>query len=137
MQAAADATVDARPTVLFVEEDDNALPLLKRGLRSLGYRVLMAACVEDAAEWLSCCRVRADLVLLDLVRKTTDEALGLGRRVREQAACDGRTPPLVVMAEKYGKDVEGKEVNAGGNDWILYLGEEPDQLKNLLARLLA
>lgn len=137
MQAAADAPEDTRPTVLFIEEDDDAHPLLKHGLRSRGYRVLMAVCVEDATEWMGCGHVRADLVLLDLVRKTTDEALSLGRRVRERAKCNGRTPPLVVMAENYGKDVEGQEVNVGGNDWILYLGEEPDQLKNLLARLLA
>jgi len=39
------------------------------------------------------------------------------------------------MPEEYGKDVEGTEVNVEGNDWIFYLGEEPDQLKNFLARL--
>jgi hypothetical protein len=39
------------------------------------------------------------------------------------------------MAEKYGKDVEGTEVNVEGNDWIFYLGEEPDRLRNLLVRL--
>lgn len=57
-----------------------------------------------------------------------------GRRIREHAKYDGHTP-LVVMAEKFGAEVEGTEVNVGGNDWILYLGEEPDQLKRLLARL--
>jgi hypothetical protein len=45
--------------------------------------------------------------------------------------------PLVVMAEKYGKDVEGTNVNVGGNDWIFYLGEHLDQLRNLLRRLTA
>lgn len=39
------------------------------------------------------------------------------------------------MAEKYGKDLEGKDVNVEGNDWIHYPGEEPDQLQNLIARL--
>ena len=41
------------------------------------------------------------------------------------------------MAEKYGKDLEGTDENVGGNDWIFYLGEEPDQLHNLLHRLTA
>ncbi|MCA1631184.1 MAG: hypothetical protein LC785_16845 [Acidobacteria bacterium] len=41
------------------------------------------------------------------------------------------------MPEVYGKDVEGTNVNVDGNDWVLYLGEEYDQLKNLLARLTA
>jgi hypothetical protein len=54
--------------------------------------------------------------------------------VRQQAKYDGHTP-LAVMAEKYGKDLEGKDVNVEGNDWIHYPGEEPDQLQNLIARL--
>jgi hypothetical protein len=39
------------------------------------------------------------------------------------------------MAEKYGKDLEGTDVNVSGNDWITYL-EDHDQLRNLLSRLL-
>ncbi len=74
-----------------------------------------------------------DLVLIDLVGKPVDEVLGIGRRIREHARYDSETP-LVVMAEKYGADVEGTDVNVGGNDWITYL-EDPGQLKNLLARL--
>ena len=40
------------------------------------------------------------------------------------------------MPDKYDKDVEGADVNVEGNDWILYLGEEPYQLRNLPRRLL-
>jgi hypothetical protein len=39
------------------------------------------------------------------------------------------------MAEKYGADLEGTDVNVESNDWITYL-EDHDQLKNLLARLI-
>lgn len=60
----------------------------------------------------------------------------MGTRIREQAKFDGHTP-LIVMAEKYGKNLEGTDENAGGNDWILYLGEEPEELQNLLHRLTA
>ena len=60
----------------------------------------------------------------------------MGRRIREQAKFDGNTP-LIMMAWKYGKDLEGTDENAGGNDWIFYLGEEPEQLPNLLHRLIA
>ena len=77
----------------------------------------------------------ADLVLVDLVGKGADVALGVGRRVRERAEYDGHTP-LALMPEKYGKDVGGTEVNVGGNDRVFYLGEEPGRLRNLLARLL-
>jgi hypothetical protein len=40
------------------------------------------------------------------------------------------------MPEKYDKEVEGTDINVKDNDRIHYLGEEPDQLKNLLARLI-
>jgi hypothetical protein len=74
-------------------------------------------------------------VLVNLVGKSVDEALQIGRKVRTHARYDGHTP-LVVMPEKYGKEVEGTDVNVEGNGWIHYLGEETDQLQNLLARLL-
>ncbi|HYH85224.1 MAG TPA: hypothetical protein VEX60_07055, partial [Pyrinomonadaceae bacterium] len=64
------------------------------------------------------------------------EVLHAGRRIREYAELD---VPLVVMAEKYGTELEGTNVNASlsvsGNDWITYL-EDHEQLKNLIARLL-
>jgi DNA-binding response OmpR family regulator len=120
-------------TIFLVEEDDDTRPLLKEGLQREGYRVLVALDEEDAFERVSGGGVHADLVLIDLVGKSTEEVLSVGRRIREHAKYDGHTP-LVVMAEKYGKDLEGTDVNVEGNDWITYL-EEHDQLRNLLARL--
>ncbi|HEY9403633.1 MAG TPA: hypothetical protein VIQ24_13295 [Pyrinomonadaceae bacterium] len=73
------------------------------------------------------------MILINLIGKPTDEVLRVGRRIREHAGCDGHTP-LVVMAEKYGADVEGTDMKVGDNDWITYL-EDHGQLKNLLARL--
>ena len=75
-------------------------------------------------------------MLVNLVGKSAEEVLSVGRRVREYAKHNGHTL-LVVMPEKYDKEVEGTEVNPEGDDWIFYLGEEPDQLKNFLARLLS
>jgi response regulator RpfG family c-di-GMP phosphodiesterase len=134
VQATTEPSKDARPTILYIGEDRDAHPLLKHSLRAQGYRVLAAYSVEDAADWMGGGYVHADLVLLDLVRRATEEALAAGRQVRRRAMYDGRTP-LVVIAEKYGPDVEGTEVNVEGNDWVFYLGEEPDQLSNLLRRL--
>jgi len=54
--------------------------------------------------------------------------------VREHARDDGRTP-LVVMPEKYASELEDAEVNVGDSEWVFYLGEEPDRLRDLLARL--
>jgi DNA-binding response OmpR family regulator len=118
--------------VFLVEEDDQTRPLLKSNLEREGYRVLLALDEEDAHNRVGGGRLVADLILVNLVGVQPDEALHAGRRIRQDAELD---VPLVVMAEKYGPDLEGTDVNVSGNDWITYL-EDHDQLKNLLARLL-
>ena len=126
---------ERQATIFLVEEDDDTRPLLKSNLKSYGYRVLLAFDEEDAQERLggSGVGVQVDLLLLNLVGKTPDEVLLIGRRLREHAKYDGHTP-LVVMAEKYSAELEGTDVNVGDNDWVTYL-EDPYQLKNLLRRL--
>jgi CheY-like chemotaxis protein len=123
-----------RPTIFLIEEDDDTRPLMKQNLERLGYQVLLALDEEDAMQRAGGGLVGVDLVLINLIGKTTDEVLEIGKRICQHARFDGHTP-LVIMAEKYGKDVEGTNVNVGENDWITYL-EDPDQLQNLLARLL-
>ena len=125
---------DNQLTIFLIEEDDETRRPMVQSLRGYGYRVIVAIDEEDALERVGCGHVHADLVLVDLVGKSTDEALDVGRRIRKHAKYNGNTP-LIVMTEKYGKDVEGTEVNTGGNDWIFYLGEELGQLESLLARL--
>jgi DNA-binding response OmpR family regulator len=125
-----------QPCIFLVEEDDNVRPLLKKNLKRYGYRVLLALDEEDALDRVEAMATAdADIVLIDLVGKTEHEVLKIGRRIREVAKFDARTP-LVVMAEKFGADVEGTNVNVGGNDWITYL-EDAHQLRNLLARLVS
>ena len=122
-----------KATIFLVEEDDETRPLLKSNLERDGYRVLLALDEEDAHDRVSGGRLTADLILVNLVGVEPDEGLQAGRRIRQDAELD---VPLVVMAEKYGPDVEGTDVNVSGKDWITYL-EERDQLRNLLARLTA
>jgi DNA-binding response OmpR family regulator len=124
-----------RATIFLIEEDDETRRPLVQNLRRHGYHVIVALNEEDAMERVGGGRVRADLVLVNLVGKSLEECLRVGRRVRTHAEFDGQTP-LVVMPEKYGKDVEGTDVNVEGNDWVHYFGEEPYQLENLLARLM-
>jgi DNA-binding response OmpR family regulator len=121
-------------TIFLIEEDDDTRPLLKQNLQTDGYRVLLAIDEEDALERVDGNGAYADLVLVNLVGKSVEEVLAAGRRIRTHAKYDGHTP-LVVMAEKYGADLEGTDVNVGSNDWVTYL-EDHIQLKNLLARLL-
>jgi CheY-like chemotaxis protein len=123
-----------RRTIFLVEEDDDTRPTLRQNLQTDGYRVLLALDEEDALERVNGNGAYADLVLIDLVGKSVDDVLQAGRRIRAHAKYEGTTP-LVVMAEKYGTDLEGTDAHVGGNDWITYL-EDHEQLKNLLARLI-
>jgi CheY-like chemotaxis protein len=122
-------------TIFLLEEDDETRVPLVSNLRRYGYPVITAIDEEDAMQRVEGGHVPADLVMVNLVGKSVDDALNVGRRVRTHAKYDGHTP-LVVIAEKFGKDVEGTDVNVSGNDWITY-PEDPDQLKNLLARLVS
>lgn len=126
----------ARLTIFLVEEDDTTRPILAGNLRKHGYRLLVAATLEDAREWVGGEHyIPADLVLLNLVRKTPEEALRLGRELRSLSKYDGHTP-LVVMPEKVPGELEGKDVNVSGNDWVCYYDDDSDQLQMLIARLL-
>jgi PleD family two-component response regulator len=125
---------DKQRTIFLIEEDEETRRPLVSNLRGYGYRVVVAVDEGDALEKVG--GVEADLVLVNLVGKTADEVLRVGRRVRQHARYNGRTS-LVVMPEKYDKALEDTEVNVGGSEWVFYLGEEPDRLRNLLARLTA
>ena len=127
-------TKPGQRTIFLIEEDDEARPLIKQNLTREGYRVLLALNEEDALDRVGGGGVNADLVLVNLVGASPEDALKVGRRIREHAKFDGMTP-LVILAEKYGKDVEGTNVNISGNDWITYL-EDAGQLRDLLNRLI-
>ena len=126
---------NSSPTIFLVEEDDRARRSLTSSLRELGYRVLVSADIQDAWEWTSGNGyTHADLVLVDLLDKLPEEALTIGRRLREHCKYDGHTP-LVVMPEKVPQGLQGTDEKVNDLDWICYY-EDIDQLKRLLARLL-
>ena len=126
---------NSSPTIFLVEEDDRARRSLTSSLRELGYRVLVSADLEDAFEWTSGNGyTHADLVLVDLLGKLPEEALTIGRRLREHCKYDGHTP-LVVMPEKVPQDLQGTDEKVSDLEWICYY-EDIEQLKRLLARLL-
>ena len=125
-----------RPTIFVIEEDNSARRPLTKNLRQFGFRLLVAASVEDAIEWVSgSAYIHADLLLIDLIGKSPEEALRVGQRLRLQAGYGAETP-LVVMPEKVDEDVEGTNQNVSANDWICYY-EDADQLQRLLFSLLS
>jgi len=126
-------TKDAPPTILMFELDEDTRPILKQNLLSRGYRVIEALQEEDAIILAGGVRDRLDLILLNQFDLPMDEVLNLGRRIRQGAELLSNTP-VVVMAEQYGEDMEGKDVKVGESDYVTYL-EDGEQLMNLLYRL--
>jgi PleD family two-component response regulator len=124
---------DGPPTILMIELDDDTRPLLKHNLRNRGYRVIEALEEEDAIALARGERDRPDLILLNQVDLLIDEFINMGRRIRQGAELPSCTP-VVVTAERYGADMEGKDVKVGESDYVTYL-EDGEQLMNLLHRL--
>lgn len=124
---------DILPTILLVEQDDETRPLLRHNLRSKGYRAIVALDEEDAIERTWGGRERPDLILLNQFKLSIDEFINMGRRIRQSAGFPSRTP-IVVMAERYGADLEGKDVLVGECEYVTY-PEDAQQLMNLLHRL--
>ena len=121
---------DTPPTILMIELDDDTRPLLKQNLYNWGYGVLVALEEEDAITMARGGRDHPDLILLNQVKLPIDEFINMGRRIREGAELLSSTP-IVVMAERYGEDMEGKDIKVGENEYVTYL-EDGEQLINLL-----
>jgi DNA-binding response OmpR family regulator len=128
-----DTAANTTLSILLLEEDDDAQRGLKKSLRGLGFRVLLAVELQDAYDWLSNGFVPADLVLVNLLNKSPSEALDVGRKLRLHAQYTLQTP-LVVMAERFGPELEGTDDNVSDNDWVSY-PEDSKQLHSLLLRL--
>jgi PleD family two-component response regulator len=124
---------DAPPTILMIELDDDTRPLLKQNLRNWGYCVIEALQEEDAIAMARGVRDLPKLILLNQVKLSIDEFNNMGRRIRQGAELS-RSTPIVVMAERYGEDMEGKDVKVGESEYVTYL-EDGEQLMNLLHRL--
>ena len=95
-------------TVLLVER------MTTRGhtstqLRLEGYDVLVAVDEASALDWLAAGRVSADLSSSTSSANDGRRARRR-RRVRERNGPNGATP-LVVIAEQYGEELEGRDVS--------------------------
>ena len=127
-------TTNTTPTIFLVEEDNNARSSLTKSLRGRGYRLLVAADVQDAFEWMSgTTYIHADLLLINLVGKPTEEVLTIARRLREHSKYNGHTP-IVVMPERIPENLQGTDEKVNDLEWVCHY-EDIDQLMRLLARL--
>jgi PleD family two-component response regulator len=76
---------------------------------------------------------RPDAILINQYRLPLEKVINIARRIRQEARLPSGTP-IVVMAERYGEDMEGKDVKVGEREYVTYL-EDGEQLMNLLHRL--
>ncbi len=126
-------TQNTAPTILMVEPDDDVRPLLRNNLHRQGYREIVTLDEEDAIARARCDGDRPDLILINQYRLPLDKVISIARRIRQVAGLPSSTP-IVVMAERYGEDMEGKDVKVGESEYVTYL-EDGEQLMNLLQRL--
>ena len=124
---------NTEPTILVVEPDNDVRPLLRTNLHRQGYRAIMTLDEEDAIARARGDGDRPDLILINQYRQPLDKAIHIGRRIRQDAGLPSDTP-IVIMAERYGEDMEGKDIKVGESDYVTYL-EDGEQLINLLQRL--
>ena len=123
----------APPTILVVEEDDEVRPLLSQNLRHHGYHVVVALDEADAIERTKGGGFCPDLILLNQVGRSIQEYTVMGQRICQSAGIGNHTP-IIVMAESYEADMEGKDVQVDEAEYVTYL-EDGQQLMNLLQRL--
>lgn len=133
MNISIDPQLNTRPTILYVEDDNDTRRVIKQSLRRYGYRVLLAISEEHALDNALGGRIHADLLLIDL-GEPPHIVLAAGRRIRQQAMARDDAP-IVVIAFGYGADMEGKDINQGGNDYISYF-DGSGHFQHLLASLL-
>lgn len=119
------------PTIFLIEEDNDARPILRDRLKNAGYKVTLALDEEDALDRVGGGRVKADLVLVNLLRKLPEDILKIGRNICRKGELD---VPVVVIAAKFGEDLEGKDIQVSDKEYITYL-EDGEQLFGLLSRL--
>ena len=121
------------PTILLVEPDDSVRPVLIENLRNWGYNVIVTLNAADAIQGIRGKGKLFDLLLMNQFGRSIEEFIDIGRDIRRQADVSSTTP-IVIMAEQYGVELEGKNVQMGDSEYVTYL-EDGQQLRQLLSQL--
>ena len=122
-----------QPTVLLMEDDEEVREAVAKFLTTKGYRVVLAPNEQDSIKQIADSQFRIGLILVDQ-DMNSDEALAVGRRVRNHFRM-GENIPVVVIPLEFREEMEGTDEGVGGRDYKTYLSNN-QQLENLLHRLL-
>jgi len=120
-----------KPTIFLLEEDHDTRLTLNKMLTDKGYDVMSTATKEDAFHRVGDGLLKSDLVLVDLVKEPIEETINVGSFLRQNAKPNAS---LVVIAAKYGADLEGTTAQVAENEYVVYL-ETGDELFDLLSNL--
>jgi CheY-like chemotaxis protein len=121
------------PTIFLVEPDDDVRPIIKHNLSHWGYWVIMALDEADALQRTKGGSEPFDLILLNQFWESIDTTIDIGRCIRQNANFSSCIP-IIIIAEKYGVELEGQDIQLGEKEYVTYL-EDGQQLRNLLHQL--
>lgn len=124
---------DSSASLLVLEPDDDIRPLLKSNLETHGYTVLIALDEADAIQ-RAMYTPAIDLILINQAERSTEAAIAIGQHIRQQSNL-AASIPIVILAEDYTVQMEGRNVQIAGNQFVAYL-EHGQQLLDLLDSLL-
>jgi CheY-like chemotaxis protein len=119
--------------ILLVEPDDDVRPILRENLNNWGYEVILALDGADAIQRMKGRNELIDLILLNQTGQSINSVIDMGKQIRQSADFLSRVP-IVVIAEQYGVELEGQNIQVGEDEYVTYL-EDGQQLKNLLYRV--
>jgi CheY-like chemotaxis protein len=121
------------PCIFVLEPDDDVRPALKHNLQHWGYNVVMAIDEEDVSQRIQAGQNHFDLILLNQSNRSLDQMMAIGQQIRQSTERDSQTP-IVVLAERYGADLEGQDMQVGDQAYVTYL-EDGEQLKRILQQV--
>ena len=121
-----------KPIIFLIDEDDDSRQSFRGILKRRGYHVSIAIDEEDALDRVRHKCFKADLILMNFVRKSPERVLEIGRNICRVGKLD---VSVVVIAHEYGEDLEGIDIQISEKEYITYL-ENGEQLHNLLWRLI-
>ena len=108
-----------QPTIFLLENDDDTRPIFKELLIKKGYKVILAVDENDALQRANDGLAKSDLILVNLVGKSEEEALIFGQRLRQNGKPNA---PLIIIAAHYGEELEGTNTQVRENEYVVYLG---------------